>query len=181
MSGVAMSLEDSLIKLAVTGDREAQRLVYESLKDSIRRLVSRIVDESDVDDVTQDIFLHVFCSLGSFRFESEFTTWVYRLAVNDACSIFVANAVGLVPLENLEMPGQAQQNIIENNEMLVPRAFEAGPGTSGHSAFEGGAGRMLRNDCRNSQNPGRDGRIAAQSGSAGIEERTAGSWLGRLT
>jgi hypothetical protein len=30
-----MSLEDSLIRLAVTGDREAQRLVYESLRDSI--------------------------------------------------------------------------------------------------------------------------------------------------
>lgn len=79
-----MSLEDSLIRLAVTGDREAQRLVYESLRDSIGRLVSRIVDASDVDDVTQDIFLHVFCSLGSFRFECEFTTWVYRLAVNNA-------------------------------------------------------------------------------------------------
>lgn len=79
-----MSLEDGLIRLAVTGDREAQRLLYESLKDSIGRLVSRVVETSDVDDVTQDIFLHVFCSLGSFRFESEFTTWVYRLAVNDA-------------------------------------------------------------------------------------------------
>ncbi len=51
-----MSLEDSLIRLAVTGDREAQRLVYESLKDSINRLVSRVVDVYDVDDVTQDIF-----------------------------------------------------------------------------------------------------------------------------
>ena len=79
-----MSLEDSLIRLAVTGDREAQRLVYESLKDSINRLVSRVVDVYDVDDVTQDIFLHLFCSLGSFRFESDFTTWVYRLAVNEA-------------------------------------------------------------------------------------------------
>ena len=114
-----MSLEDSLIRLAVTGDREAQRLVYESLKDSIRRQVSRVVDESDADDVTQDIFLHVFCSLGSFRFESEFTTWVYRLAVNDALQhLRRKRRRPQVPLENLEMPGQAQQNIIENNEML---------------------------------------------------------------
>ena len=47
-----MSLEDSLIQLAVTGDREAQRLVYESLRDSIGRLVSRIVDASDVDELS---------------------------------------------------------------------------------------------------------------------------------
>ena len=116
-----MSLEDSLIKLAVTGDREAQRLVYESLRDSIGRLVSRIVDASDVDDVTQDIFLHVFCSLGSFRFECEFTTWVYRLAVNDALQhLRRKRRRPLVPLENVEMPGRSQQNDndIENNESL---------------------------------------------------------------
>lgn len=114
-----MSLEDSLIRLAVTGDREAQRLVYESLKDSISRLVSRVVDASDVDDVTQDIFLHMYCSLGSFRFESEFTTWAYRLAVNDALQHLRRKLRRpQVPLGNLEMPGQAQQNLIENNEML---------------------------------------------------------------
>ena len=79
-----MSLEDSLIRLAATGDREAQRLIYESLAGAIGRLVSRVVDSSDVDDVTQDIFLHVFRTLGAFRFESQFSTWVYRLAVNDA-------------------------------------------------------------------------------------------------
>lgn len=114
-----MSLEDSLIRLAVTGDREAQRLVYESLRYSISRLVSRIVDLSDVDDVTQDIFLHLFSSLGSFRFESEFTTWVYRLAVNDALQhLRRKRRRPQVPLEDLEMPGQIQQNRIENNEIL---------------------------------------------------------------
>ncbi len=116
-----MSLEDGLIRLAVTGDREAQRLLYESLKDSIGRLVSRVVETSDVDDVTQDIFLHVFCSLGSFRFESEFTTWVYRLAVNDALQhLRRKRRRPLVPLENVEMPGRSQQNDndIENNEIL---------------------------------------------------------------
>ena len=116
-----MSLEDGLIRLAVTGDREAQRLLYESLKDSIGRLVSRVVETSDVDDVTQAIFLHVFCSLGSFRFESEFTTWVYRLAVNDALQhLRRKRRRPLVPLENVEMPGRSQQNDndIENNEIL---------------------------------------------------------------
>ncbi len=114
-----MSLEDSLIRLAVTGDREAQRLVYESLRDSVGRLVSRVVDTSDVDDVTQDVFLHVFCSLDSFRFESEFTTWVHRLAVNDALQhLRRMRRQTLVSLENLEMPGRTQQNSIENNEML---------------------------------------------------------------
>lgn len=114
-----MSIEDSLIRLAVGGDREAQRLVYESLRDSISRLVSRIVDASDVDDVTQEVFLHVFCSLGSFRFESAFTTWVYRLAVNDALQhLRRKRRRPLMPLENMGMLGQTQQPEIENSEIL---------------------------------------------------------------
>ena len=115
-----MSLEDSLIKLAVTGDREAQRLIYESLKGSVCRLVARIVDVSDVDDVTQDVFLHVFSALNSFRFESQFTTWVYRLAVNDALQhLRRRRRRFMVPLKDLEMPGPIPQPDIENNEMLT--------------------------------------------------------------
>ena len=43
-----MSLDDSLIRLAVTGDREARRLVYETLEDSIVRLVSRVIENYEV-------------------------------------------------------------------------------------------------------------------------------------
>jgi hypothetical protein len=63
------------------------------LKGSIGRLVSRVVDSSDVDDVTQDIFLHVFCSLGAFRFESHsqhgFIGWRSTMLF----SIFVAKNI----------------------------------------------------------------------------------------
>ncbi len=115
-----MSLEDSLIKLAVTGDREAQRLIYESLKGSVSRLVVRIVGASDVDDVTQDAFLHVFSALSSFRFESQFTTWVYRLVVNDALQhLRRKRSRYMVPLKDLEVPGPAPSPDIDNNEMLT--------------------------------------------------------------
>jgi RNA polymerase sigma-70 factor (ECF subfamily) len=78
-----------------------------------------VVDVYDVDDVTQDIFLHLFCSLGSFRFESDFTTWVYRLAVNEALQhLRRKRRRPQVPLGSLEMPGQAQQNYVESNEIL---------------------------------------------------------------
>jgi len=171
-----MSLEDSLIKLAVTGDREAQRLIYESLKGSVSRLVARIVGASDVDDVTQDAFLHVFSALSSFRFESQFTTWVYRLVVNDALQhLRRKRSRNMVPLKDLEVPGPAPSPDVNT------RTFKAGSGTKGHSSFEGRAGRRLRNNCGNPQNSRRDRWIAAQSGSARIEERIAGTWLGKLT
>jgi RNA polymerase sigma-70 factor (ECF subfamily) len=115
-----MSLEDSLIRLAATGDREAQRLIYESLAGAIGRLVSRVVDSSDVDDVTQDIFLHVFRTLGAFRFESQFSTWVYRLAVNDALQhLRRKERRPLVCLEGLEISGQSPVSQIETTELLT--------------------------------------------------------------
>ena len=38
--------------------------------------------ESDADDITQDVFLRAYDTLGQFEGRSEFFTWVYRLAVN---------------------------------------------------------------------------------------------------
>ena len=72
------------IQLASEGDRDAQRIIYETLIERVHRLVLRIVGESDAEDVTQNLFLHLFGKLKSFRHESEFATWVHRLAVNEA-------------------------------------------------------------------------------------------------
>jgi RNA polymerase sigma-70 factor, ECF subfamily len=35
-----------------------------------------------VDDIAQDVFITVYRNLGKFRFESQFTTWLYRITVN---------------------------------------------------------------------------------------------------
>ncbi len=39
-------------------------------------------DRRDAEDVYQDIFMNVFRKLSSFRFESAFSTWLYRIVVN---------------------------------------------------------------------------------------------------
>ena len=39
-------------------------------------------DPSEAEDLTQDVFVHLFSTIGSFRGESAFTTWLYRLTVN---------------------------------------------------------------------------------------------------
>ena len=37
---------------------------------------------NSVDDIAQDVFLTIYRNLNSFRFESQFTTWLYRVTVN---------------------------------------------------------------------------------------------------
>jgi RNA polymerase sigma-70 factor, ECF subfamily len=39
-------------------------------------------DPSEAEDLTQDAFVHLFGTIGSYRGESAFTTWLYRLTVN---------------------------------------------------------------------------------------------------
>lgn len=79
-----MPIDAQCIQLAAQGNQDSQRAIYESLSARVHRLVLRMVGASDAEDVTQDVFIHLFAKLGSFRYESEFTTWVYRLAVNEA-------------------------------------------------------------------------------------------------
>jgi len=78
------SINENIIKRASAGERAAQRELYEHFRDRTYRLVRRIVGDSDADDVTQDCFLKVFAKLQSFRFESQFSTWLHRLAVNES-------------------------------------------------------------------------------------------------
>lgn len=82
--GVSMSIDARCIQLACNGDRDAQRVIYETLVERVHRLVLRIVGPEDAEDVTQNLFLHLFANLGSFRHEAEFSTWVHRMAVNEA-------------------------------------------------------------------------------------------------
>lgn len=79
-----MVIAKEKVESAARGDRESQRHIYELLINRVYRTVFRIVGPSDADDVTQDVFLHLFANIHKFRFESDFQTWAHRLAVNEA-------------------------------------------------------------------------------------------------
>jgi RNA polymerase sigma-70 factor (ECF subfamily) len=66
---------------------EADQQGFDELYQKHRRLVYSICirmtqDVSESEDLTQDVFIHLFRTIGSFRGESAFTTWLHRLTVN---------------------------------------------------------------------------------------------------
>ena len=65
------------------GDRDAQRELFETFEVTVYRLAIRMVGTADAADVTQQVFLQLFRSIDQFRGESRFSTWLYRLAVNE--------------------------------------------------------------------------------------------------
>ena len=59
-----------------------KKLIYKH-KDKVRNLVFLTVgDREIIDDISQDVFITVFSKLRDFRFESQYTTWLYRITVN---------------------------------------------------------------------------------------------------
>ena len=71
------------IRRAVEGDKDALGTVLESVQDMVFNLSLRMMGMiEDAEDATQEIMIRVMTSLSSFKGESLFSTWVYRIAKN---------------------------------------------------------------------------------------------------
>lgn len=74
-----------LVRRARAGDRSAFGELVRRYRDRIFALVLHLTgNESDADDITQEVFWGAFQHLQQFAGRSEFFTWVYRIAVNRA-------------------------------------------------------------------------------------------------
>nr|MCU0237579.1 sigma-70 family RNA polymerase sigma factor [Acidobacteriota bacterium] len=72
-----------LISLAAGGDRQAFSELVMRHQGRMLQLAYRYTrDRQDAEELAQEIFLKAWRHAGSFRGESEFSTWLYRLAVN---------------------------------------------------------------------------------------------------
>jgi RNA polymerase sigma factor (sigma-70 family) len=77
------SPEHQLVERARAGDRAALEQLVRTCKDLVYNLAVRMLgDHSDAEDASQEILIRVVTGLSSFRGESAFRTWVYRVASN---------------------------------------------------------------------------------------------------
>ena len=82
-----------LVDRARLGDRHAFDLLVLKYQSRLLSVVGRLVsNRSDAMDVLQDTFVKAFRSLNTFRGESAFYTWLYRIAVNTAKNHLTARA-----------------------------------------------------------------------------------------
>jgi RNA polymerase sigma-70 factor (ECF subfamily) len=85
----AVSLDDQhLIATCLAGDAAAFGFLVRRYQDRLYNTVYRLLDNAeDAQDVVQEAFLHAYQSLDSFKGDSLFFTWLYRIAVNTAISL----------------------------------------------------------------------------------------------
>jgi RNA polymerase sigma-70 factor (ECF subfamily) len=73
----------ALIREFIDGREKAFETLMMLHKDKVRNLIFLTLSDSEfVDDISQDVFVSVYRKLKEFRFESKFTTWLYRITVN---------------------------------------------------------------------------------------------------
>lgn len=71
------------VALAAAGDRSAFERLYRSHANRVFSVCMRMVgDRGTAEELTQDVFVRCWEKLGTFRGDSQFSTWLHRLAVN---------------------------------------------------------------------------------------------------
>src|SRR5437762_7061684 len=85
--GFRASEEASVVAELKAGSEEAYAWLIQHYHQPVYSLVYRMVsDPADAADTTQEVFLKVFRGIGRFHGESSLKTWIYRIAVHEACN-----------------------------------------------------------------------------------------------
>lgn len=72
-----------IIRQFIDGDKSAFQTLVKRHKEKVRNIIYLSMNNSAlVDDIAQDVFITIYRNLKHFRFESQFTTWLYRITVN---------------------------------------------------------------------------------------------------
>ena len=84
-------LDQTLVERVQKGDKRAFDLLVTKYQHKIASVISRYIhDWSECQDVAQETFIRAYRALGNFRGDSQFYTWLYKIAINTAKNYLVA-------------------------------------------------------------------------------------------
>lgn len=121
--------EAQLIEAARAGDQRAMGSLYATHADRVYSVVRRVVgDDHLAEDVSQDAWVRAFEKLHQFRGEAAFSTWMHRLAVNQAVNRLRAQGrrSKLETAPELRLPVQEPDEAVLHQRQLA-RALDALP------------------------------------------------------
>lgn len=95
-------IEDSvLIERVLAGDTRSFASIVDRYKDMVYALSMRIAkNREDAEDLTQEIFVKVYMGLPSFKGECRFSTWLFRIAYNQAIGVKREIQIQTSPIED---------------------------------------------------------------------------------
>lgn len=109
-------LDQMLVERAQQGDKRAFGLLVEKYHRKLGRLLSRMIrDQAEVEDVVQESFIKAYRALSSFRGDSAFYTWLYRIGINTAKNYLVS--MGRKPQVMQDIEIEDVENFDEGDDM----------------------------------------------------------------
>lgn len=127
--------DPELIAAFRNGDEQAFNLLVVRHQERVYWAARRILgSHEDADDVVQEVFLKAYRKLRTFRGDSEFFTWLYRIAVNAALNVSrKRKLVEFFHIDALHEPAAAEDDSPEailarsEEQALLDRAIEVLP------------------------------------------------------
>lgn len=105
------SRDAELVAAALAGSGKAFRSLVEQYHPVAFAVVRSVMgDRDDVEDVVQEVFIKVYRGLASYRAEAKLSTWIYRIARNEALNAATRKRIEGEPIEEafIEAPSVAR-------------------------------------------------------------------------
>jgi RNA polymerase sigma-70 factor (ECF subfamily) len=97
--------DPDVVRLAQEGDAVAFERIYRLHSRRVYTQCLRMIgDPTEAEDLTQDVFLHLFRKIGTFRGESAFSTWLHRMAVNIVLMRLRRKRIANISLDSITNP-----------------------------------------------------------------------------
>src|SRR6476620_5880511 len=115
----------AVVAQVLAGDRDAFRVLVERHSRSIFRVVYRMTgNQQDTEELVQETFLRAYKSLERFELRANFSTWLYRIAVNRTLDFLNARKTPMQTRDTYQIADNPDSD--ENNQVQVP-ASTPGP------------------------------------------------------
>ena len=111
-------MDQELVKRAQQGDMSAFEFLVLRYQKRLARLLSKLLKTpEEIEEVVQESFVKVYKALPSFRGESSFYTWLYRIAVNTAKNHLVSHNKRV---DTIQLEGTDEEGDFVNLESQIP-------------------------------------------------------------
>ncbi len=125
-----LDISREIIKKAASGDMGAFGEIYRTFSSTVYTVAFNIThNRQDAEEVTQDVFVKIFKKLDNFKFESAFSTWLYRITMNAAINTYHSRArrnKGTVNIENVDERIMQKAGASEDSQVIETALTEAG-------------------------------------------------------
>ncbi|MGE4384298.1 MAG: RNA polymerase sigma factor [Endomicrobiaceae bacterium] len=92
--------DKDIIERVIAGQEDLFRHIVDRYKDKVLSIIYSFCGyTSDCEDIAQNVFIKIFYSLDKFKFKSSFSTWIYRIVINESINFAKKRNTKIVSLQ----------------------------------------------------------------------------------